>query len=57
MKLLATILSYVALFVMVICALLFLVKQVSLEQMKAMMLAATIVWFVSTPIWMWKENN
>lgn len=57
MKLLATILSYVALFVMVICALLFLVKQVSLEQMKAIMLAATIVWFVSTPIWMRKENN
>ncbi|MHC4291118.1 MAG: hypothetical protein ACYTEU_01615 [Planctomycetota bacterium] len=32
-------------------------KMSSLDQVKWMMLLTTILWFVCTPLWMWKENG
>ena len=47
MKLCANIISYGALFVLVLTSILFLVNQLDQDRMKTIMLAASIVWFVA----------
>jgi len=52
------IISWLCLVVLVMPSVLFLAgKLPSLAQVKLIMLMATIVWFVSTPIWMWEEKG
>ena len=58
MKNTAQIISWVCLVVLTMPSVLFLTgKLPSLEQVKLLMLIATIIWFVSTPLWMWKEDG
>jgi len=57
-KQIAQLVSWLCLIVLVLPSVLFLTgKLPSLNQVKLIMLMATIVWFVSTPLWMWKENG
>lgn len=50
--------SWLCLTVLVVPSVLFLTgKLQSLDQVKLIMLIATVVWFVSTPLWMWKEKG
>jgi len=50
--------SWLCLIVLVVPSILFLAgKLPSLDQVKLIMLIATVVWFVSTPLWMWKEEG
>ncbi len=50
--------SWLCLIVLVVPSVLFLTgKLPSLDQVKLIMLIATVVWFVSTPLWMWKEKG
>jgi hypothetical protein len=35
----------------------FLADRMALDRMKMIMLAATIVWFVSASLWMWNEDE
>ena len=55
LKYIAQIVSWICLIVLVMPSVLFLAgKLTSLDQVKLIMLIATILWFVSTPLWMWK---
>ena len=57
-KNLTQIVSWLCLVVLVLPSVLFLTGKIpSLDQVKVIMLIATIIWFVSTPMWMWKENG
>ena len=57
-KNLTQIVSWLSLVVLVLPSVLFLTGKIpSLDQVKLIMLIATVVWFVSTPLWMWKENG
>ncbi|MHC4905895.1 MAG: hypothetical protein ACYTFX_05190 [Planctomycetota bacterium] len=57
-KTLTQIISWLCLVVLIMPSVLFLVgKLPSLDQVKLIMLIATIIWFIITPLWMWKENG
>ena len=58
MKMIAQILSWTSLVVLIVPSVLFLAgKMSSLDQVKWVMLAATVFWFVTAPLWMWKEGQ
>lgn len=48
----ARVVSFVALVATIAPPLLFFADQVTVEAMKAWMLAATVAWFAATPLWM-----
>ena len=52
MKRIAQIISYVALTATLLPALLFFADKLELPVVKLWMLAAAVVWFVATPLWM-----
>ncbi len=52
MKRIAQIISYVALAGTLLPAMLFFADRVELPVAKAWMLAAAVVWFITTPLWM-----
>jgi len=57
-KQITQIVSWLCLIVLVVPSVLFLTDKLSsLDQVKLIMLIATVVWFVSTPLWMWKEKG
>ena len=50
--------SWLCLIVLVVPSVLFLTDKLpSLDQVKLVMLITTVVWFVSAPLWMWKEKG
>ena len=58
MKMIAQILSWISLVVLIVPSVLFLAgKMSSLDQVKWVMLLATIFWFVTASLWMWKESD
>lgn len=58
MRLIAKYFALLMLLVLIGPSMLYLAgKMSSLDQVKWMMLLATILWFVCTPLWMWKENG
>ena len=57
-KKLAPVLSWLCLVMLMAPSVLFLAgKLSSLDQVKRIMLTATILWFIVTPLWMWEENG
>jgi hypothetical protein len=52
MKSVLQITSLIALFATLAAPVLFFATHLTLDQMKAVMLAATVVWFAATPFWM-----
>jgi hypothetical protein len=52
MKRIAQIISYLALVATLLPALLFFADKIELPVVKLWMLAAAVVWFVATPLWM-----
>ena len=58
MKMIAQILSWISLVMLMVPSVLYLAgKMSSLDQVKWVMLLATILLFISTPIWMWEEQG
>jgi hypothetical protein len=57
MRLAAQIVSGLALVGTILPAVLFVSGGLELPQVKALMLAATVVWFISTPLWMERERG
>ena len=58
MKKAIQIVSWLSLLTLIMPSILFLAGQLSsLDNVKHLMLAATILWFVSTPLWMWHEDR
>ena len=56
MKYLTIFIASTALVATIVPPVLFLHGSISLEAMKTSMLIATIVWFVSAPLFMWKDK-
>ncbi len=52
MKRIAQVISYLALAATLLPAVLFFADKIELPSAKAWMLAAAVVWFVTTPFWM-----
>ncbi len=57
MRRILQLISAVALVATILPAMLFLLGRVDLEQVKWLMLLATIVWFASTPFWMGRPTE
>jgi hypothetical protein len=57
MVLVVKLISWISLVALIAPAILFLAGRMELDQVKLIMLMATIVWFVSTPLWMWKGKG
>jgi hypothetical protein len=55
-KLIAKIVSAIALMVLMAPSLLFLNGRMELDQVKWIMLIATIIWFVAASLWMWNDE-
>jgi len=51
------IISVVALIVLTVPSIVFLAGRLELDQVKWIMLVASIVWFVAATPWMWKDNG
>lgn len=55
MHLILKIVSLLSLVVLVLPSVLFLAGRMELDTVKSIMIAASIVWFVTAAGWMWKE--
>ena len=58
LKMIAQIVSWLSLGVLIVPSILFLAgKMPELDQVKTYMILATVLWFVSTPLWMWNGQK
>jgi len=57
MRSILQIISLLALIALTLPSILFLVGRLELNMVKWIMLLATIVWFVTASLWMWKDNG
>ena len=55
-KTIAQCIALLSLVLLIVPSLLLLMNQIELERVKSVMLIATIIWFASATVWMWKEN-
>jgi hypothetical protein len=51
------IVSWIACAATILPSLMYLVNKLDLAQVKWLMLLATIVWFIATPLWMGREHG
>jgi len=56
MKLVLSIISYAALALLLLPSIFYLSGKMELESMKMLMLVATVLWYVVTPLWMEKKG-
>jgi len=57
MRSILQIISLLALIALTLPSILFLAGRLELNMVKWLMLLATIVWFVTASLWMWKDNG
>jgi hypothetical protein len=57
MRSILQIISLLALIALILPSVLFLVGRLELDMVKWLMLLATIAWFVTASLWMWKDNG
>jgi len=57
MRIILQVASWAALAATILPSLLFLANRLDLNQTKWLMLAATAIWFVATPLWMGRKVN
>lgn len=57
MRSILQIISLLALIALTLPSVLFLAGRLELNMVKWLMLLATIVWFVTASLWMWKDNG
>ena len=57
MRSILQIISLLALIALTVPSVLFLAGRLELNMVKWLMLLATIVWFVTASLWMWKDNG
>jgi hypothetical protein len=57
MRSILQIISLLALIALTLPSVLFLADRLELDMVKWLMILATIVWFVTASLWMWKENG
>ncbi len=51
------VISVLSLVVLMVPSILFLAGRMELDTVKWVMLAATVVWFVAAPPWLWKQTG
>jgi hypothetical protein len=56
-RLIAKIISLLALVVLTVPSCMYFMDKMSIDQVKNIMLIATIVWFVTASVWMWKNDS
>jgi hypothetical protein len=49
--------SWAALLLLVLPGLLYLMGKITLDQVKTIMLIATIIWFITATLWMWESES
>ena len=52
----AKIISWISLAVLTVPSLMFASGRLELDQVKTLMMIATIIWFVTASAWMWKSD-
>ena len=57
MRSILQIISLLGLIALTLPSVLFLAGRLELDMVKWLMLLATIVWFVTAALWMWKDNG
>ncbi len=57
MRSILQIISLLALIALTLPSVMFLAGRLKLDMVKWLMLLATIVWFVTAALWMWKDNG
>ncbi len=57
MRSILQIISFMALIALILPSVIFLAGKLELDRVKWLMLVATIVWFFSATLWMWKDNG
>ncbi len=57
MRSILQIISLLALIALTLPSVLFLAGRLELNMVKWLMILATIVWFVTAALWMWKDNG
>ena len=57
MRSILQIISLLALIALTLPSVIFLAGKLELDRVKWFMLLATIVWFVTATLWMWKDNS
>ncbi|MHC4694325.1 MAG: hypothetical protein ACYS67_16420 [Planctomycetota bacterium] len=57
MRSILQIISLLALIALTLPSIIFLAGNMELNMMKWIMLLATIIWFVTATLWMWKDNS
>jgi len=57
MRSILQIISLLALIALILPSVMFLVGRLELDMVKWLMLLATIAWFVTASLWMWKDNG
>ena len=57
MRSILQIISLLALIALTLPSVLFLAGRLELNMVKWLMILATIVWFVTASLWMWKDNG
>jgi len=56
MKQFAKYFALVMLIVLILPSILFLADKMTLDTVKTVMMVATILWFISASLWMWKSD-
>jgi hypothetical protein len=56
-RLIAKIISLLVLIALTVPSCLYFTDKMSLDQVKNVMLIATIVWFVTASVWMWRNDS
>jgi len=57
MKMTAKIIALASLIVIIAPSVMFLTGAMQLDKVKLVMLTATVVWFISAALWMWKDDS
>lgn len=57
MALVVKLISWISLVAVIAPSVLFLAGRMELDQVKSIMLIATVIWFVTATMWMWRKKE
>lgn len=57
MKMITKIIALASLILVIVPSVMFLTGAMQLDKVKVVMLIATVIWFVSAGLWMWKDKS
>ena len=57
MKIITKIIALASLILVIVPSVMFLTGTMPLDKVKLVMLIATVIWFISAGLWMWKDDS